>query len=188
MSILNLLAFVIFILALTCSAVVALPENFVPDETWTGDDGQVCQTHDPDSFFLVCYKIKYYHVEGSTANELRLALRNDGPRGYFGYTDTEVRTAYSETGMCMIAIISIIELPLLISAESLTEGIRDRWEKMLDRLKAHEWNHHQLAVDTAWLEYISNCHNLDTLLQRIDTLNKEYDRITRHGSTEGVRF
>lgn len=177
-----------FLVFLTASLSFSYPKDFDPDETWIGEDGQVCEFHHASPNFLSCYTLRYYEISGGTMSELRQALRNQGPRGYLGYTDTKVQTGFSSSDECMIAIISVIDLPSLDNLDSLTDSVRERWVAMIQSLETHEHNHHQLAVETAWAEFMIGCPELDSLVDRIDQINREYDINTRHGESEGVKF
>jgi predicted secreted Zn-dependent protease len=94
-------------------------------------------------------------------------------------------------------------LPSLVTA-NVPGDVQKRWDDFLDNVIVHESGHVKIGYDGA-REYqhqlgnfpaMANCDVLKSQLQdlfqqnyrRIDQLNVEYDRTTRHGETQGAVF
>jgi len=154
-------------------------------------------------------EMEYYEVSGRTAAEIRASLNELRPtdpiRGIRvdGYTrwhlswqiprrpDGECRLDQAEI-MFRVAV----GLPRLVDTERIPLAVRQQWQSYIAALKAHEATHARYAyegrkavlrafqgVDCAAAQEAAGDAS-----EALERRNEEYDRLTQHGLTEGVRF
>lgn len=162
-------------------------------------------------------QVERYGIEGSTPADLRREMNAKGPRvsdgrRYDGHTRWHVswRYHYSSTrGSCAIASVTTsvkvtITLPQWGNESRGDNAMRAQWSRYLAALELHEQGHRRHGVDAATdvdlaiaaLPPAGNCDALGAnanalgmrILQKYQQRDRDYDRDTRHGATQGARF
>jgi len=162
-------------------------------------------------------QVERYGIEGSTPADLRREMNAKGPRAsdgrrYDGHTRWHVswRYQYSSTrGSCAIASVTTsvkvtIALPQWRNESRVDNATRAQWSRYLAALELHEQGHRRHGVDAATdidlaiaaLPPAGNCDALGAnanalgmrILQKYQQRDRDYDRDTRHGATQGARF
>lgn len=156
-----------------------------------------------------------YPVHALSDEPLRLALNRATPirvagRTFDGYTRWNVRWNYrwwrDASGRCAMTRVTVslrteVQLPELLTATEAQRAMFDRYIAALDR---HEQGHVQIGRDAARavqqaLASLPEAPDCPTLESRADALGnrlvaeyadreREYDRTTRHGATQGARL
>jgi len=147
-------------------------------------------------------RFEYYDVEGRTAAEIYRSMRARAPRKGDGvaYTAWHIRVGWQQTrrgGRCEIAdpmaslSITVI-LPRLATSEGLTPEAAAFWERTRRGLEIHEAGHARIAIEhrSDFLKAAekADCGSIDRIARdtqaRIERIQEEYDRRTRHGITQ----
>ena len=157
-----------------------------------------------------------YPVSGATEAEVRESLDRsplspDGRRRV-GYTQADIswEFRYRESGgRCRVVSATVtlnvtITLPEWTPPSGATRALRDRWDRFLGALTAHEQGHVDIALATAqriedalWRAPTQrSCKGYDDVLGRIandlfdaaEVEQKKFDEDTDHGRTQGVSF
>lgn len=161
--------------------------------------------------------VERYTINGSTPLELRQEMNNKGPRGndgrrFDGFTRWFVswRFRYNNApGGCTIASVTTsvkvtITLPEWRNESGGDSASHEQWSRYLAALERHEQGHrrhgiaagHEVDQAIASLPPASTCDALGananalgaSILRKYNQLDLDYDRDTRHGATQGVRF
>jgi predicted secreted Zn-dependent protease len=165
--------------------------------------------------------VKYYDFFGTRADSAGTSLRQrllvstdyQGRENRFtGQTDWHIewRSCFEPVGTsCRIAgVTSVVNvtytLPRWADRRSAPPGVRDRWDRYITSLAAHEKGHGAIALEVArmierslvGLHSEEGCEALnvrsagivDDVMTHGEALQREYDRVTAHGSTQGARF
>lgn len=155
--------------------------------------------------------VSYYDVSGATPSEIRHELNRKRPRRWDGYTAWNVswRFRYAPSGgECqMTEVVTRVTvhytLPRWRALSGASGETRDRWERYKRALKVHEDGHRDIGVGVA--EEIdnalrgmraANCRELGArangagyrLLEAARAQEREYDRTTNNGASQGARF
>ncbi|HUP19630.1 MAG TPA: DUF922 domain-containing protein [Gemmatimonadota bacterium] len=169
----------------------------------------------PDPAIHVRERVVHSDVEGATVEELARALDRSGPRipeGRFrGLTRWNVSWRYRYTrrgGACAIVDADVrlevtTTLPRWRRAADAGLELERKWRDYLAALEGHEAGHRNYAVRAA-NEMLTTLRDLRTascghiedeanargrwILERFRALNREYDRETRHGRTQGATW
>ena len=158
----------------------------------------------------------YYDVEGNTLNQLRQSLNKHGPKEngkqFHAHAQWYVSWNFryqAAMGQCKVTTVntnttSTIIFPRWRNADSASNKLQQDWQRYTTALRAHEEGHYLYGVKAA--EQIKNelsrttdpsdCRNFDkqlndkanAILQKILLEEKDYDRQTNHGETQGARF
>lgn len=157
-----------------------------------------------------------YAVTGATESEVRHSLDTsplspDGRRR-IGYTQADIywRYQYRESGgKCRVIGVSVTlttktTLPRWDAPAGASRALRDKWDRFLGALTAHEQGHSDIGMaaakkieDALWRAPMpTTCKGYDDALGRIanrlfDAATKEqkaFDERTDHGALQGVRF
>lgn len=94
-------------------------------------------------------------------------------------------------------------LPRWIDREAAPTALRERWDRYLTSLAVHEKGHGSIALEVARMietelvgRTAGDCDALntegsrlvETVMQRGESMQREYDRATAHGSQQGAHF
>lgn len=154
-------------------------------------------------------KLSWYEVNGATASEIRDSLRQHGPadeKGVRRYAHTRWKISWAWPATDQIAETQVswsaeVTLPRWKIPETATIELREQWVRMFKALLRHEANHLQFArgnfrsVQQAIVEEARKNPKITALeanriahrkLDEIRALDREYDRKTKYGATEGV--
>lgn len=151
----------------------------------------------------------YHHVSGRTVEQIgasldRLDLTDpaSGERIH-AYTEWRLRWWIPEDGEggCLLDQAEVqldvtVALPRLVNAAAIPGDLRERWQRYLAALEAHEAVHVRNAYRTrgAMLRAIrqADCASANEIAaEAMDALrrrNEDFDRQSRHGEAEGARF
>ncbi len=153
-------------------------------------------------------RVNYYTINGSSASELRAQLDAKGPLGYDGYRGDATTNWYirwnwpgfgSSTCDLSKATVSneiVVDFPRWTPPDDASPELVDKWNRFVLGLAGHEQNHVDFVVENylSVLDAIrsATCKTADAVaasaLEPIRQLDREYDAVTNHGETEGVRF
>lgn len=159
---------------------------------------------------------EYYDVAGSSDNELRAAINTRRPKDSDGVqhdavTNWDVRWTYrSATGAqgCTLTSLSTrLEVVTIMPRWSTRQAgtmLEQRWNAFVAALERHETEHLQISLRAAQriherlssLDAARTCPLLEesinstgqALLDQFRAEDKEYDRRTQHGASQGARF
>ena len=154
-------------------------------------------------------KLRYYDVSGRTAAEIRASLNRsnsvDPATGVHFDAYTEWDFDWSIPGApgrscrldrAKVTLELTVGLPRLVETEGVPPELLGRWHRYRAALEAHEATHARNAVKArhAVLAAIrgADCATADEaagdVLDELDYRDEDYDRLTRHGATEGAFF
>ena len=156
----------------------------------------------------------YYFVSGQTAHALLESMRRNGPHGegerYFGITTWQTSLQYTaeETREgCRLSKIGVttdvvILLPMWREEAGAPIQLQEAWGEFVRRLAYHEKGHRDMAGRQSRaiydaledLKVNSSCSSMDRHARvlvdetaaRFEELNREYDRASDHGRSQGV--
>lgn len=154
----------------------------------------------------------YYPVEGATFHALRDSLNRNGPHGFHAYTAWHVSWQYDyapSPKQCGLTNIQVTQTANITFPEwnrplSASSPLQQAWQRYANALMEHELGHvkhGQLAKQAieAHLKELSpatNCKAISRkanagaykILHHYQTEDKNYDRQTQHGKTQGAWF
>ncbi len=159
---------------------------------------------------------KYYLINTKTSAQLMSDLNHASPikengEIFHGHTDSNIRWKFSwqsKHGKCRISKVNTYvdityTLPKRIH-KTTDRDLQKIWDEWFPALLAHEKNHATHAINTATkieqtiknLTPYSNCKDLELaankkgniLIKALNKLDKEYDKKTDHGQTEGAKL
>lgn len=162
----------------------------------------------------VVWSTNYYVVTGATLDEIRQSIQRARPwrhqNDHVGWTEWWVRARWSTapfhgahrpSGFTTLTTIRIT-LPRWHPPKDVAEEIRDEWERYLAALLEHEAGHGRMATAAAAemhrrVRALGPLPDGHALSQQVDRLveevlseyrerDREYDRLTGHGRTQGV--
>jgi predicted secreted Zn-dependent protease len=164
----------------------------------------------------VVERSEYYEVVGSSPNELRAAIdhvRPTDPAGepHDAVTSWDVRwqfrLAKTASGCAVTSFGTSVEIVTTLprwSNRQAGSALAARWDKYLAALESHEREHVQITLRATRMihEQLSQfgtgltCALLEesinakghALLDELASEHETYDRRTRHGASQGVRF
>ena len=159
----------------------------------------------------------YYVIDGDDHNQLRAQLRLLGPRSgnsqaLYAYTRWQVDWQYllqMQHKQCQIKTLKVITtidmtLPQWQIPDDVSVELTQQWQQFFEALLAHEKRHQAHGITagraiekqlltirpqpdcTQLAEYIQTVGS--AVIQHYQQLDVEFDRTTRHGATQGVRF
>jgi predicted secreted Zn-dependent protease len=166
-------------------------------------------------------KVRNYQFFGARAADAGSSLRQrllvtsdyQGRESRFtGQTDWHIewRACFEQrAGRCAISGVQstvhvTYTLPRWADRDSAPAHLRDRWDRYILSLSAHEKGHGAIALEVARLIEAAlvgqsseeSCDRLnadavkivDEVMHRGEAMQREYDRVTRHGSSQGAQF
>lgn len=137
-------------------------------------DGQI-----GGSAFPVVYR--FYDVTGTTIGQLRASLKENGPKGFYGFT----KPHYGKGERCFEGSVRI-KLPRWPGLEMAPRLLQWRWKRMYAALVRHEERHAAHFVQAAAQMRQSGCARFEIIRDKWQARTDRYDRLTRHGALEGV--
>lgn len=164
------------------------PSSFEAGLTEIGRDGTVCEQSEFSERFLACISFKFYDVSGDTRSQVYHELATIGPVEGHATTVSDITASKDNEGRCMIMVFSKITLPNHANLEELSPELQGKWKSALQSLKEHELQHHKIALDESWSEFRNDCKTAKGLIDRVNGLNKEFDRETRTNALHSVEF
>lgn len=156
-----------------------------------------------------------YAVHGMTRTEIDRSLtaqRVHNVDGRFnGLHSWDLRWQFRfeyRLGQCRMTTVRVrlfseVTLPEWVDKDRADPGLVQDWERFLQNLRAHEHRHRAIAYEAAREVYrrlseltATTCHSMEVtanrlahrVLDRYRDRSRIYDRETRHGATEGVRW
>ncbi len=199
----------IILFALTLAVIWSSP--------WRFAESAAARAH-PTVAPLIKIAYRYYPIAGTTATELRSQLNQLGPsdetegRRYDARTDWVVKWTYryrQQSHACILQqaqtqVAVTFTLPQWQPTPRAARSLVQDWRRYQASLQLHEDGHKDHGVGAAQdiqqalrrLPPAAACAALETQIQTaaraiIRTYNQkdlEYDRVTRHGSTQGAIF
>ena len=159
----------------------------------------------------------YYVIEGTTAEQLRDQMNQSGRKDKYGnhwdaYTDWYITWSYPYDQTAHGCSVGEIEVEVEVNFEfpewnvpvNVSQDLITQWGDFLRALQKHEDGHYEIAIDAACeilqgiysLPSYPSCLNLDEAVeikteQILDVYRereKDYDRDTDHGKSQGVSF
>lgn len=159
----------------------------------------------------------YYRIDGNSVPSIRDALDRHGPVGedgkrYHGYTTWHVSWTFTHApagNACVIRSVrvdtdTVMTLPQLAETGTLPGSVKTKWETYSAALRLHEDGHRQIAISAAReverrlsrLGSSGGCKALESEANRVAQAilsdfrarERDYDRSTDHGATQGARF
>lgn len=161
--------------------------------------------------------IDLYRIDGNSVRSIRSALDRQGPLGedgkrYHGYTKWHVSWTFNYAptgGSCTITSVgvdtdTVMTLPEVADPHALPDSIKIKWDRYSAALKRHEDGHREFALAAARdvrqrlsrLRNAQGCKALENeanrlaqaILSDVRARERDYDRSTDHGATQGARF
>ncbi len=144
----------------------------------------------PGRYEITNAKVVTYDISGSSQKELGAQMKKKGPRGYYGYTEWNLKWSCAE-----ITVECIVTMPRWEAGES-TGELQKKWREFWSSLARHEQGH----VDIVWKRVNETKKRVATMdcrraveawigtLRRINRESAEYDARTGHGTAQGALF
>ena len=153
--------------------------------------------------------IDYYEVSGRTVAQIRASAMRAAPidpaSGHPVAGSTRWRLDWDAPtgpdGRCRLDQAEVtldvaITLPRLVETDHVPPAVRQRWQRFVTAIKAHEATHARIAHEgrEAMLRAIqhADCESAHQAAAdaaaELDRWSADYDRATRHGETEGGHF
>ncbi len=157
-----------------------------------------------------------YTITGTTATELRQQMNRFGPMGQSGrrfdaYTKWYIQWRFRYAGdgrVCRITQLTLntditYTMPRWMNVNQAPQSLQRHWQRYYQALKLHEdghANHGKAATQEIWqqlprlaqatcdqLEQLTN-QTAQAIINRYAEKDREYDRQTDHGRTQGAVF
>ncbi len=128
--------------------------------------------------------VKHYKISGKSLNKLKSQMRRYGPKGFWGYAQWFVEW----TADCRVSVTVTITMPKLRNPSKTPAHVRKEFDEMYVALLAHERNHGKNGIRAAQEVEQAKCRNTDPIFAKYNKADKDYDRRTKHGFTEGVKL
>ncbi|KIN65776.1 hypothetical protein Z945_823 [Sulfitobacter noctilucae] len=126
--------------------------------------------------------LKTYAVDATTASALKQQMRARGPKGFWAYTRWDIRWSSA----CEVRVKVSYTMPKHKNPDAMSPSLRREFDAMVASLMAHERQHGQHGINAAKEIDRANCNGGMKIIRKYNRMDKEYDRRTRHGFTEGV--
>lgn len=127
-------------------------------------------------------KETYYKVFGRTGRDLKTEMRRKGPKGFWAYTRWHVRWSSD----CRIVLEINYTFPELADRAKVPLTLRLEWDKMMERLVAHERGHGEHGRTAVQEMARAHCENAKAIIDKWAAEDKKYDNDTHHGASQGV--
>lgn len=125
----------------------------------------------------------FYDITGNTAGELRDAMAQEGPHGYWAYTTWYVHWSAG----CDISVKIDYTMPRWLDRDTAPASLRDEWDQMLKNLWRHERGHAEHGLKAAAEIEVSHCaDDPHDITDKWANEDKVYDNETHHGARQGV--
>ena len=147
-------------------------------------------------------RFQYYDVEGRTPEQIYASMKAKAPKTGDGVAHTawHIRVGWRQArrgSACRVtdpvATLSItVLLPRLSTREGVSARARAFWRRTIEGLEVHEAGHARIAWDHrgdfAVAARSASCGSIKRIAeqtqQRIEQIQQDYDRRTRHGLTQ----
>ena len=145
---------------------------------------------------------RYYAVEGRTPAEIYASMRARAPQKGDGVAHTawHIRVGWRQARRgqsCTVAdpttsLSIVVVLPRLATTDGVTPEGRAFWERTMRGLEVHEAGHARIAIDHR-NDFVkaaakASCGSIKAVAkrtqERIEAIQHDYDRRTRHGLTQ----
>jgi predicted secreted Zn-dependent protease len=162
-------------------------------------------------------KINYYNVTGQTIKEIANSLYKNSPiidqgKKYHAHTSWNVKwhfywqkySNYCEITSVTTSVDIQYILPKLISYNSLSPSVKQKWDQYYTALINHESVHKNFGISSAdsiektlkTMGTRNTCQQLEKdaikigkqIIKYYNDQEKQYDQITNHGATQGANF
>ena len=128
---------------------------------------------------------QFYDIDGRTARELKAAMAESGPQGYWAYTTWYVQWS----GDCRVSVKIDYIMPHWADRADGDARLQAEWDRMIEHLWEHEKGHAQHGIEAAREIEASHCAgDPHTITDRWANEDNVYDDETNHGVTQGVRL
>ena len=125
---------------------------------------------------------RVYKVSATSVQGLILEMNRRGPRGYWGFTEWNVRWSRS----CKLEVDVIYTLPRHANPSSMPADVRQKFDSMLAALTKHERQHGQHGIRAAQEIEANRCRNGHAIIKKYNAADIAYDKKTGHGVLEGA--
>lgn len=132
----------------------------------------------------ISHTLTHYDISGNSLAALIDEMARKGPRGHWAYTTWHIRW----TGDCKVSLKIAIEMPRLRGEKRLTPRDRQIVAKAFTALRAHEESHAEFGRRAAAEILAARCKGASDVIAKWVRIEKDYDRRTSNGRTEGVTF
>ncbi len=128
--------------------------------------------------------VQTYPVSATTLQGLRREMKTKGPKGFWGFT----RWVVKWSGTCDVEVDVTYTLPRHEKPNTMPADVRQKFDRMLRNLDAHERLHGQHGIN-AGREIVQNgCRNAHEIIKKYSKADKTLDRQSRHGRRDGVEL
>lgn len=158
----------------------------------------------------VIKKLTTYEISGNSPEDLRAQMLEKGPRDIYGirrYAEVQWKASWrwdkeaeAHNRAINLRVAAEVVLPKWVNREQADPQLQARWDSFTQRLLAHETNHLRnleqslpelrLALQSAASKKSATEKEINAagqrVLRKIRELDREYDRSTLHGKTEGI--
>ncbi len=125
---------------------------------------------------------QYYDISGTTSKELKVEMKQKGPKGYWAYA----RWYISWTGDCKISLNINYTMPRWVNKKNAPKKLQNKWESMIANLAKHEKGRGNHGINAANAIAKSNCADAAEITQKWAAQDKIFDKETGHGRKQGV--
>ncbi len=132
----------------------------------------------------VTEKVEHYLVSATTLRGIKNEMKAKGPNGYWA----EARWLVTMSGRCDLQVEITYTLPKHKNPQAMSANVRAMFDKMQANLIAHEKQHGQNGINAAKEAARSGCKNTARIMKKYNKADRDLDRRTRHGRTDGVRL
>ena len=160
-----------------------------------------------DSAITVSKELRYYDIDGATAEELRQQMMAHGPKDSAGHAhfaeaawDIGWQHDAQDPRLMRIRVRLQVTLPRWKGKDSASPTLRGEWEELMLRMAEHEARHMEhvsqnlaslmdaLNRAAAFPDSTEREINLagHSVLRKIRELDQRYDYETKHGASEGI--
>lgn len=129
-------------------------------------------------------KIKHYTASGTTVDAIRNSMNKNGPNGFWGFTEWYVRWS----GSCKVSVTVDYTMPKLDTSQNIPRDVKAKFDVFYAKLLKHEKNHGLHGITAAREIEADKCKNSHAIIKKFNRKDLDYDKRTRHGRSEGIRF
>ncbi len=133
---------------------------------------------------FVSVERSYYDIAGKTGRALKHQMREKSPKGYWAYTRWNVHW----TSDCDVAVTVRYTFPRIKDRAQVPLIIRKRFDRMLEKLVAHEEGHAEHGFAAAREIIAAECKGAKKITSKWAQEDKAYDKATDHGRKQGVQL
>ena len=125
-----------------------------------------------------------YEVDETTREGILQQMQDDGPNGYWAYTEWYVRW----TAECEVSVEIVYTMPEHSDPDAMDGDLSDNWDAMLEALQEHEEQHGQHGMNAAAEVEAADCRNGVQIIDEWGQEDVNFDEESDHGALEGVEF